>query len=86
MIEEFKKLTMNFISEEELVISKGHIVGELFCNIQTGLDFTNWYGIQELMVDKSLSLEQQAEIYKNNYIIYIYWVHHRYLLQSLFMV
>lgn len=65
VIEEFKKLTMHLISEEELAISKGHIVGELFCNIQTGLDFTNWYGIQELMTDKSLSLEQQAEIYKN---------------------
>lgn len=65
VLEEFKKLTMNFLSEEELVISKGHIAGELFCNIQTGLDFSNWYGIQELMTDKSLSLEQQAEIYKN---------------------
>lgn len=65
VLEEFKKLTMTSINEEELVISKGHIAGELFCNIQTGLDFTNWFGIQELMMDKSLSLEQMAEIYKN---------------------
>ncbi len=65
VLEEFKKLTMTSISEEELGISKGHIAGELFCNTQTGLDFINWYGIQELMTDRALTLEQQAEIYKN---------------------
>lgn len=64
VLEEFEKLTKIPISQEELEIAKGHMVGELFCNIQTGLDFTNWYGLQQLLGIETLSLEQQAKIYK----------------------
>lgn len=64
VLEEFGKLTKIPISEEELAIAKGHIAGDLFCNIQTGLDFTNWYGLQELLGEEMLSLEGQAGIYK----------------------
>lgn len=62
--EELENLTRVSISEEELTVAKGHITGQLFCNIQTGLDFTNWYGLQELLGEEILSLEEQASIYK----------------------
>lgn len=63
-IQELQRLTIEPTSEDELDIAKGHIAGELFCNIQTGLDFSNWYGIQALRGIKLLSLEEQAAIYR----------------------
>lgn len=63
VLAEFDRLTKQLISKEELEVAKGHIIGSLFCNTQTGFDYVNWYGMQELLSQKSISLAEQAKIY-----------------------
>lgn len=63
VLQEYDKLTKELVDRQELAVAKGHITGSLFSNIQTGFDFNNWYGIQELLTGKAYSLEEQAEIY-----------------------
>lgn len=64
VLEEFNRLTTKLVGKEELKVACGHIVGGLFCNTQTGLDFVNWYGLQEFFVQKSISLSEQTKIYR----------------------
>lgn len=65
VLEEFDRLTKIPLKQEELMVAKGHIAGDIFCNTQTGLDFTNWYGLQQLLGGEIVSLEKLAKIYEN---------------------
>lgn len=64
VLDEFEKLTKELVKKEELDVVKGHICGSLFCNTQTAFDIIQWYGMQELLGNKILSLTEQSLLYE----------------------
>lgn len=64
VLDEFDKVSTKRFNDRDLKLTKGHIIGNLFSNMEAVTDFARWYGFQESMQDKSISLEEQEKIYK----------------------
>lgn len=65
ILAEFSRLAKGDISDEEIEIAKGHLIGSIYANVERGLDYVDWYGIQELLNPQNiLSVQEQIDIYK----------------------
>ncbi|MFH1827200.1 MAG: pitrilysin family protein [bacterium] len=65
ILKEFNRLADGNISNKEIEIAKGHLIGSIYANVETGLDFVEWYGMQELLNHQNvLSVQKQIDIYK----------------------
>lgn len=65
ILAEFNRLAMGDIPDEEIEIAKGHLIGSIYANVERGLDYVDWYGIQELLNPQNvLSVQEQIDIYK----------------------
>lgn len=66
IIQEFQRLAQNDISAKEIETAKGNLIGSLLSNMQTGLDYVEWYGMQELYaLNPVLHIEDQIRIYRS---------------------
>ncbi|KKR11204.1 MAG: Processing peptidase [Microgenomates group bacterium GW2011_GWA2_39_19] len=64
VMEEFEKLSNKKLSDSDMKLAKGHITGSLISNMETVTDFARWYGFQESMRGKSISPNEQENMYK----------------------
>lgn len=65
IINEFQRLIKGNMTNEEIEISKGNLIGNLQTNMETGMDYIHWYGLQELFnPDKIIHIKDQVEIYE----------------------
>ena len=65
VLAEFNRLVRGDISDEEIEIAKGHLIGSIYANIEKGLDYVEWYGMQEILNPQGVvSVKEQIDIYK----------------------
>ena len=65
ILAEFNRLAKGDISDEEIEMAKGHLIGGICANVERGLDYVDWYGMQELLNPQNiLSVQEQIDIYK----------------------
>lgn len=65
ILAEFDRLAKGNISDEEIEIAKGHLIGSIYANVERGIDYVDWYGMQELLNPQNvLSVHEQIDIYK----------------------
>lgn len=65
ILEEFKDLRSNFVSEDELALAKGYYSGSLKVNTETSYDWAKWYGGQFIFNKKKvLNLEDKIKLIK----------------------
>jgi len=63
---EFKRFAQGKFSKNEIEMAKNHLKGKILVNTETGRDYIEWYGLQELLSpDNVISPEEKIEIYKN---------------------
>ena len=65
IIKEFKRFLNNKFSDDEIEMAKGHLIGSILANTETGRDYIRWYGLQELLNSQNvLGIEEQVVVYK----------------------
>lgn len=65
IINEFERIYNGNITVEEFSFAKNHLIGSLLANTQTGLDYIDLYGLQELLdSEHAVTLERMIDIYK----------------------
>lgn len=66
ILKEFDRLAQGKFEKKEVDVARNHLMGRILANIQTGKDYIEWYGLQELLTSNEvLSIEEQTEVYKN---------------------
>lgn len=66
ILQEFKRFSQGKLSNNEIEIAKSHLIGSVLANTETGQDYIQWYGLQELLNPKHvLSIEEKINVYKN---------------------
>lgn len=66
IIDEFRRIARGEIEDDEIEVAKSHKIGSLQMNIETGLDYINWYGLQELLNPENvLHISDQVKIYES---------------------
>lgn len=66
ILQEFKRITQGNFVNDEVEMAKNHLVGGILANTETGQNYIEWYGLQELLNPKHvLSIEEKINIYKN---------------------
>lgn len=66
ILTEFDRLAKGDLSDEEIEIAKGHLIGSIYANVERGLDYVEWYGMQELLNPQNvLSVQEQIRVYQS---------------------
>ncbi len=64
ILNEFDRLAKGKITEKEIERAKGHLIGSIYANVEKGLDYIDWFGMQELMNPNNvLNIGDQIKIY-----------------------
>ena len=65
VLQEFRRFTQGKLTNDEIEMAKSHLTGSILANTETGQDYIEWYGLQELLNPKSvLSIEDKISLYK----------------------
>lgn len=65
ILQEFKRFAQGKLTNEEIEMAKSHLIGSILANTETGQDYIQWYGLQELLNPKNvLSVEEKISLYK----------------------
>ncbi|MEX2007261.1 MAG: pitrilysin family protein [Candidatus Levyibacteriota bacterium] len=65
VLQEFSRFARGDFKEEEVEKAKSHLIGSILANTETGRDYIEWYGLQELLSPKKiLHIEDKIKIYK----------------------
>lgn len=65
VLQEFKRFAQGKFTSDEIEMAKSHLIGSILANTQTGQDYIQWYGLQELLNPKKvLSIEDKISLYK----------------------
>ncbi|HUD04685.1 MAG TPA: pitrilysin family protein [Patescibacteria group bacterium] len=65
VLDEFERLASGKITDKEILIAKQHLIGSIYANFETGQDYIEWYGMQELLNSQHvLSIEERVKLYK----------------------
>lgn len=65
ILAEFNRIAKGDISDEEIEIARGHLIGSIYANVEKGVDYVDWYGMQELLNPQNvLSIQEQIDVYK----------------------
>lgn len=65
VLQEFKRFAQGKFATDEIEMAKSHFIGSILANTETGQDYIQWYGLQELLNPKSvLSIEDKVSLYK----------------------
>ncbi len=66
VLKEFKRFAKGKFSKREVEMAKNHLIGKTLTNIETGLNYVDWYGLQELLNPSNvLDIQQTLNIYRN---------------------
>ncbi|MBI2049597.1 insulinase family protein [Candidatus Roizmanbacteria bacterium] len=66
VLKEFKRLAQGKFIKDEVEMAKSHLIGSILSNTETGKDYIEFYGLQELLNPKNvLSIENKINLYKN---------------------
>lgn len=65
ILNEFSRFASNRISDKEIELAKKHLIGSIYTNLETGQDYIDWYGLDELLNPKNvLSIEEKISQYE----------------------
>lgn len=66
VLKEFTRINKGRLNDSEINVAKGFITGSILANTETGQDYIDWYGLQELLSPENvLSIQEKIDIYKN---------------------
>jgi len=66
VLQELKRFADGEITSDEVETAKSHLIGSILANTETGQDYIQWYGLQELLdPNHVLSVEEKIKVYKN---------------------
>lgn len=65
VLQEFKRFAQGKLTNDEIEMAKSHLIGSILANTETGQDYIEWYGLQELLnPERVLSIEDKIALYK----------------------
>jgi zinc protease len=65
ILQEFKRFAQGKLTNDEIEMAKSHLIGSILANTETGQDYIQWYGLQELLnPEHVLSIEGKIALYK----------------------
>jgi len=65
ILQELKRFAQGKITSDEIEMAKSHLIGSILANTETGQDYIQWYGLQELLdPEHILSIEAKIALYK----------------------
>lgn len=65
ILQEFKRFAQGKLATDEIEMAKSHLIGSILANTETGQDYIQWYGLQELLNPKVvLSIEDKISLYR----------------------
>jgi len=65
VLQELKRFADGKITSDEVEMAKSHLIGSILANTETGGDYIEWYGLQELLnPEHILSIEDKIALYR----------------------